>query len=182
MSEVLFVCTGNICRSPAAAGLLRRRVPHDGPDGVTTTSAGTLGATGDPPQLLVEEGAAFGLDLSGHRPRRVEADDVRRAGLVIGMAREHVREVVLMDKTSFTKTFTLREIVRRGCEVGPRPVDEPLDEWLLRAHDGRRHVDLIGDSAQDDIADPMGGSSEDYRRMLTDVDALTGALHSLIWG
>jgi hypothetical protein len=97
------------------------------------------------------------------------------------MSREHVREAVLADPLSFAKTFTLREIVRRGQEKGQRRSDEALGEWLARLHEGRRHTDLVGDSPHDDIADPMGGSSDDYRRMLEDVSALTQSLSQLAW-
>jgi protein-tyrosine phosphatase len=153
-----------------------------GPDDVTVTSAGTVGASGGPPERLVHAGAAFGLDLSDHVPRRMVAEDVHRADLVIGMAREHVREAVLTDRDSFDKIYTLREFVRRGGHIGRRSPEEPLDEWLMRLHSGRRHLDLIGDSGPDDIPDPMGGPSEGYRQMLRELDHLTGALHSLVWG
>jgi len=39
----------------------------------------------------------------------------------------------------------------------------------------------MGESAEDDVVDPMGGTREDYRRMLTDVAALTGTLCNLVW-
>jgi len=181
MPEVLFLCTGNLCRSPSAAWFLAERIRKSGPDNMTVASAGTLGSVIGPPEALLKEGAAFGLDLAGHVPRRMEAGDIRRADLVIGMAREHVREAVLMDTESFGRSFTLREIVRRGHEVGPRSPDQTLDDWLMRLHGTRRHLDLIGTSGPDDIPDPMGGSSEGFRQMLTEVEALTSALHSLFW-
>ncbi len=182
MTEVLFICTGNLCRSPSAAHFLSQRIQRDGPTGLVISSAGTRGATVGPPAKLLKEGAAFGLDLEGHVPHRMEFEDIQRSDLVIGMAREHIRETVLMDQASFPMVFTLREFVRRGSEIGPRSPEEPLSEWLARMHGARRHLDLIGDSGPDDIPDPMGGSSEDFRHMLTEVKALTDLLHSLIWG
>ena len=180
--DVLFVCTGNLCRSPSAAWFLAQRLLQNGPEDVTVESAGTLGASFDPPQRLLKEGVAFGMDLSGHVPRKVDTNSIHRADLVVGMAREHLREVVLDDPPSFAKTFTLREVVRRGTERGPRNPGEPLVEWLERINAGRRHLDMIGDSPQDDIPDPMGGSSEDFRQMLTEVEALTRSLYALVWG
>jgi protein-tyrosine-phosphatase len=56
-----------------------------------------------------------------------------------------------------------------------------MSDWLARLHDGRRHADLIGDSRVDDIVDPMGGSGDDYRRMLKDVSALIESLGQLAW-
>ncbi|HWE68536.1 MAG TPA: hypothetical protein VG298_17985 [Acidimicrobiales bacterium] len=181
MTDVLFVCTGNLCRSPSAAWFFRQLLDRRGPEGVTVESSGVLGSTNDPPKRLIREGAAFGLDLKDHVPSKITLPEITRADLIIGMAREHVREVVLADTPAFAKTFTLREIVRRGRESGPRRDEESLTDWLGRIGSGRRHLDLIGDSSSDDTPDPMGGFSEDFRRMLQELDELTRVLHGLIW-
>jgi protein-tyrosine phosphatase len=181
MVDVLFICTGNLCRSPSAAWFLGQRINRYGPPDVTVESAGTLGSLAEIPEKLILEGEAFGLNFNGHVSRKVDREAIARADLIIGMAREHVREIVLADNPSFSKTFTLREFVRRGEEAGPRPADESLEEWLLHVGASRRHIDLIGDSPLDDTPDPMGGFSEDYRRMLEEVDALTSRLHALVW-
>jgi protein-tyrosine phosphatase len=181
MSEILFLCTGNLCRSPSAALFLRQEIGLHGPEGLLVSSAGTLGASDAVPERLIAEAAAFGLNFEGHVPRRMEEADIVRADLVLGMARQHVREAVLLDKPSFAKSFTLREFVRRAQEVGPRGHGPSLAKWLATVHGSRRHLDLIGDSEADDIPDPMGGTSEDYRQMLHEVRELTIALHSLMW-
>ena len=63
MAQVLFVCTGNVCRSPSAALLLHRQLGQGRNARVAVSSAGTLGAEMSPPALLVEEGLRFGIDL-----------------------------------------------------------------------------------------------------------------------
>jgi len=181
MADVLFICTGNLCRSPSAEWFLAQRLAEFGPAGVTVESAGTSGTTLGVPPELAQEGAAFGMDLSAHVPRRMDASIITRADMVIGMTREHVRQVVLADPTSFTKSFTLREIVQRGKVNGHRRRHELLPEWLAHIGAGRRHVDLIGDSRTEDIPDPMGGNAEGFRRMLTELATLTRMLHSLTW-
>jgi protein-tyrosine phosphatase len=181
MAVVLFVCTGNLCRSPSAEGFLSQRLSESGPPEVSVESAGTMGTTMAVPQQLLQEAAAYGLDLSAHVPRRVDIDTVARADLVIGMARAHVREIVVADPPSFSKVFTLREIVRRGAENGERDHLQTLDVWLEEIGAGRRHRALVGESPVDDIADPMGGTSRDYRAMLAEVASLTRTLHSLAW-
>ena len=106
---------------------------------------------------------------------------IEAADLVVGLTRAHVRETVVAVPPSFPRTFTLREIVRRGLHAGPRDAAEDLGAWLTRLHDGRLRVDLMGESPDDDVMDPMGGTRDDYRRMLTDVAALTQTLRTLAW-
>ncbi len=180
MAGVLFVCTGNLCRSPSAALFLRQQLGDAGSE-VTVHSAGTMEVDGGPPRALVLEGRALGIDLADHVPRRVEPDMIRAADLVVGLSREHLRETEVAVPPSFPTTFTLREIVRRGLDTGPRGAAEDLAAWIDRLHDGRLVADLMGESPDDDVMDPMGGTPEDYRRMLTDVAALTGTLRNLAW-
>ena len=87
--QVLFVCTGNICRSPLAEALLRRAVEQRGLD-VTVGSAGTGAWEGAPASegaYLV--GLEHGLDLSAHRARLLSRDLVEMSDLVLTMARHH---------------------------------------------------------------------------------------------
>jgi protein-tyrosine phosphatase len=182
MAEVLFVCTGNLCRSPSAAALLRARFAHEGPHDVTVHSAGTMQARGGPPEALLVEADAFGLDLYEHVPRQVVKEDLTQADLVVAMTRQHLRELMLVAPGTLTRTFTLRELVRRAESAGPRPHDEALEAWLTRVRGNRRQLDVLGESAADDVADPMGGPAAGYRAMLNQVARLTDALYALGWG
>jgi protein-tyrosine phosphatase len=181
MAEVLFICTGNLCRSPSAALLLRQQLRGVGRDDVRVLSAGTVGADVGPPRPLVQESRAFGIDLAAHVPRTVDPGMIQAADLVVGMTREHVRQTVLAVPPSLPRTFTLREIVRRGLHTGPRGAAEDLGAWLARLHDGRLRADHIGASPDYDIIDPLGGRRDDYRRMLTEVSVLTQTLRDLAW-
>jgi protein-tyrosine phosphatase len=181
MADVLFVCTGNICRSPSAALLLRQHLHDAGQTDVRVDSAGTAGGDIGPPRPLVEEGRGFGIDLGAHVPRTVSPAMIEAADLVVGLTREHVRETVVAVPPSFPRTFTLREIVRRGLDTGPRGGAEELGAWLARLHEGRLRADLMGESPDDDVMDPLGGTTEDYRWMLTEVAALTRTLCNLAW-
>ncbi|MDE1148791.1 MAG: low molecular weight phosphotyrosine protein phosphatase [Azospirillaceae bacterium] len=91
--SLLFVCTGNICRSPTAEGVMRRRLALDGlGDRVRVASAGTHGYhVGEAPDIRAVEAARHrGVDLSSLRARRVDAGDFDRFDLVLAMDRDHL--------------------------------------------------------------------------------------------
>jgi len=121
-----------------------------------------------------------GIDTSGHRSRKLSHDIVAGADIVIGMARDHVREAVALEPEIWGRAFTLKEIVRRGEERGGRAPGEPLGDWLTRLHAGRRLPDLLGDSADDDVADPIGGPRKAYARTAEELDDLTARLARLL--
>jgi protein-tyrosine-phosphatase len=93
-THVLFVCTGNTCRSPMAEALLREAAAARGLDQVTVSSAGTGAWDGAP----VSEGAYLvglenALDLSGHSARLLTRDLVRSADLILVMSGHHLARV-----------------------------------------------------------------------------------------
>jgi protein-tyrosine phosphatase len=175
---ILLVCTANQCRSPLAAATLRKRLADRDPS-VVVESVG-LGGDGFPATPpTIDAAAVLGLDLSTHRSRRLDPGLIDRADLVVGMERRHVREVVVLDQRSLARAFTLKELVRRGEEIGPRAATESLAEWGARVHEGRRATDLLGASRDDDVADPTLDPLADYDEMAREVDDLVGRLVDL---
>ncbi|WP_132861940.1 low molecular weight protein-tyrosine-phosphatase [Shimia isoporae] len=85
--KILFVCLGNICRSPAAEGVFRDMVPE-----AETDSAGTGGwHVGEPPYGPMQEAArARGYDLSDLRARKFKAQDFDRYDLIVGMDEDNL--------------------------------------------------------------------------------------------
>jgi protein-tyrosine phosphatase len=177
--RVLFVCTANICRSPMAAAFLiggrgDRRV------GFEVASAGLLPGGRVPPPEVVETMDAYGLDVRGHRSRQLTADMLGPADLILGMGRRHVQEAVLLDGAVWPRAFTLKEFVRRGEAVGPRPDRVPIRSWLQAVHAGRTRTELAGRSSTEEVADPFGGPLEGYRETGAELGALVNRLSALL--
>src|SRR5258708_34649899 len=94
--RVLFVCLGNICRSPTAEGVLRFLAAKEAPHlALDIDSAGTADYhIGAPPDLRSQRAALRrGIDISGLQARQVAADDFARFDLILAMDRENLREL-----------------------------------------------------------------------------------------
>src|SRR5512134_2396353 len=92
--KVLFVCSGNTCRSPLAAAAFRRLLDESGRNDIEVASAGTGAYEGSP----ASEGAYLvaieaGLDLSSHRARLLDRDRVAEADLILAMSKGHLSRV-----------------------------------------------------------------------------------------
>ncbi len=116
MKTVLFVCTGNVCRSPMAEALFRRAT--NGRGEFRALSAG-LGAMNDQPPTphSVQAMRELGADISAHRSRALTAELVQQADYIFGMTHSHVDTIVLLYPQAADKTFLLREF------------DETLEEF-----------------------------------------------------
>lgn len=176
--RVLCVCTANQCRSPMAEVLLRRALEERGVD-AHVASAGSLDGGVAASGGSVRAMAARRLDLSAHRSRRMTADDVAAADLVVCMARRHAREAVVLHPPAWPRTFTLKDLVRRGGAVGARQPGQPLDAWLAAVGAGRTRADLLSDDGRDDVADPVGGPDRAYEATAVLLDDLVGRLVDL---
>ncbi|WP_313953924.1 low molecular weight protein-tyrosine-phosphatase [Accumulibacter sp.] len=138
--RILTVCTGNICRSPAAEFLLRQGI--DARRGVEARSAG-IGALVNFPadETTCAMMQARGLDLAEHRASQLTPELLRWAELVLVMEPHHRDAVLAMDHTARGKTFLLghwtkTEIpdpFRRGDKAHAealRLIEEAVEPWL----------------------------------------------------
>jgi protein-tyrosine phosphatase len=171
MFEILFVCTGNRCRSPIAEEQLRRLaigLP------VTVGSVGLLdlGAAPALPEVL-EVGRSIGLDLSGHRSRHLMGIDLSGTDLVVGLERSHVAAAVVEAGVPYEKVFTFKEIVRllRDIEAPSNPDPEERARMAVKLAHERRN-DGPSFVPGEDIEDPFGGTRSAYVDMATQVSTL----------
>ena len=159
---ILCVCTGNVCRSPAAERLLAARLGT----GVTVASAGTLGLVGrviEPP--MAAQLAALGLEDVGFTARRLTAADVSQADLVLGMTREHRAEAVEMAPAAVRRAFTLLEFARLLSQIQPDELTGTSAADRLRMAvplaAARRQM-VVGPVDADDVVDPYRLAEEVY--------------------
>ncbi len=179
-ARILVVCTANQCRSPLAAALLQAALHARGVlVEVDTAGLGEPGFAATDPTLAV--GARRGLDLTAPRSRQLTPDLIAPADLVLGLERRHVREVVVMVPSAWPRSFTLKEVVRRGERVGRRQSGESLPSWLERVHEGRERRELLGSSRLDDVGDPSGGTVADHEDLARELEDLLERLVGLAW-
>ncbi|SMG16103.1 arsenate reductase/protein-tyrosine-phosphatase family protein [Agreia pratensis] len=165
MPSVLFVCTGNICRSPLAEQLFRARMDARGMR-LVASSAGTGARAGElmTPQAA-ELSLRYGGDPSLHSASPIDAAGITASNLVLTASREHRSAVVSLVPRASRYTFTLREFARlvdisaaeslvpdgqrRGAVI-----DFDLDEFVRQTASLRGHGSAMPTAADDDIADP----------------------------
>ncbi|WP_338676842.1 low molecular weight phosphatase family protein [Streptomyces sp. SCSIO 30461] len=177
--RVLFICTGNMYRSPLAERLLASRLP-----GVRVSSAGTRawagvgGARGsgmDTATLAVLE--SLGGDGTGFRSTLLAPELIISADLVLGLAREHRDEAVRMHPAALRRSFTLKEFLRLAdgtWEPGRTPRE------LIRCAAAERGTPHPAPAADDEIADPQGRGHEVLTRCAQEIGTAVAALAALL--
>jgi len=124
MKTILFLCTGNVCRSPMAEGLFRHAVKGRGEFRIL--SAGIGAVDGDQPtHHSVQAMREIGIDISGQRSRALTAELVRSADLILGMTHSHTDTVALLYPSAAEKTFLLREF-DETLEPYEKDISDPI--------------------------------------------------------
>jgi protein-tyrosine-phosphatase len=164
---VLFVCTGNICRSAMAEGFARRELERRPGLPVAFASAGSHAMGGAPATMgAIEAAAERGAELTRHRARELVKGLVRSASLVLYMSAEHRRFVLGCDRTAAARAFPLAAFVRA---LEGMHASSPAG---LVAAAGERVV--VG--SDDDVDDPLGQSRDEYRACAERLDGLVTRL------
>jgi low molecular weight protein-tyrosine phosphatase len=163
--DVLFVCTGNICRSPTAEALARRELARYPGVALRISSAGSHALEGNPAASRSMLAAATrGASLERHFARDLTRRRVRAADLVLCMAAEHRPFVLSYDRSAARRTFLLATFARAAIQW----------EWLAKSP--AELVALAAEHAReldgDDIEDPLGHPAEAYAACAERLDIL----------
>jgi protein-tyrosine-phosphatase len=130
MSVILFVCTGNLCRSPMATGLLRQRLAEKGLDSHHRVFSAGVWAVDDHPasENAVTVMAERGIDISDHVAHTINAGDVAEADLILVMGREHEQMIRNMWPQYGWKIHRLSEMAGKRQDI-PDPYGDPIEEY-----------------------------------------------------
>src|SRR5512140_599148 len=129
--RVLFVCTGNTCRSPLAEAALKRRLGALG-DRVEVGSAGVAALSGAPAsEGSVAVARSVGLDLERHRSRPLTAELLREQDLVLLMQPRDLARVKALAPDLEASVLTLADFGRAGAgtEAVPDPFGQPIEAY-----------------------------------------------------
>lgn len=180
--HLLFVCTGNICRSPTAERLTRAYAEDlPDPSQLTASSAGTRAVYGSG----IERSAALvlrslGADPSGFTARQISPEIVADADIVLTMTEQHRAIVLNNSPRHLSRTFTLLEASTLAEAVPPGSLDDDADlkvraKQLALAMVRQRAMRHAAEPLSDDVLDPIGGDPLLFAQI---GDQIAGALTS----
>ncbi len=146
--KILFVCTGNTCRSPTAEGILKKVLKQNRIDNVEVSSAGTFRLQNAPASLFAMEVARIrNVDLSQHRSRELTRKMIEQADLILAMSQEHLDFIKRIDKEAKDKAYLLKA----------------FPQLNLGSNEDQNQGVLF-------IKDPMGGSLDDYEHSFLEIE------------
>jgi protein-tyrosine-phosphatase len=123
---ILFVCTGNTCRSPMAEGIAVKIAAERNIHNLEIRSAGIGTIDGQPAtDYAVEVSSHWDINIGNHRSTVLTKQIVHDADLIIAMSHEHVDRIVALDKQARGKTYLLKGFPN-DYNPGQARVDDPI--------------------------------------------------------
>lgn len=185
VEQILFVCEGNVCRSPLAAALTAVGL-HGSATPIQVRSAGTTALVGQPADPQISELAArLGADLAAHRATQLGTDLLANSQLVLTATRAIRSATVEIYAPAVQYTFTLRQFARiiqtdlAGAQVTPAQF-QSVSSLRRFVSKQRWQAAEPADPAHDDIVDPYRRSlavhEQAVRELLPAVNLLVGSL------
>jgi len=171
--HVLFVCTGNVCRSPTAERVTRAFAVKHGLSRLTASSAGTRAVVGYGMEPTAAEVLrTLGGNPKGFRARQLSPANVDDADLILTMTTRHRDKVLAASPRAMRRTFTLLEA---GRLLAIPMAAETVVQRLAQARGQQTHGERV-----DDIVDPIGLDDGTFEAVGAQVvEALRPLLHAL---
>ncbi|MFJ3384368.1 MULTISPECIES: low molecular weight phosphatase family protein [unclassified Curtobacterium] len=169
--RILFVCSGNLCRSPLAEQLLRAKL---GPaDSIAVESAGTIARDGDAMDALAAaQSVRLGGDPTAHRSRSLTESIAAGADLVLTAERSHRADVVRLSPRVSKRAFTIKQFARvlDGLEPGDLADVSSAGMLVDRVARLRGTVPPPAEPADDDVDDPYRRSAATHARVADEIE------------
>src|SRR2546426_10887070 len=127
MKTILFVCTGNVCRSPMAEGLMRRLLHEPGEFRIMSAGLGALDNQ-PPTELAAQVMAELGVDISHHLSQSLRVPLVEQADFIFTMTRQQQDAIAAIYPVAAEQTLVLREF--DDAEVIGRDIPDPIGQPL----------------------------------------------------
>ncbi|MCS7258189.1 MAG: low molecular weight protein arginine phosphatase [candidate division WOR-3 bacterium] len=136
---ILFVCSGNSCRSPMAEALMKKILNEEKPQfpiKIRTASCGTIALNNMPPsENAVKVLSEYGIDLTGHRTRRISKSAIKNADLILVMEKAHKEKILEIMPNAQTKTFLISEFASGSSKEIVDPIGMSINGYRNVAND-----------------------------------------------
>ena len=176
-TNVLFVCTGNICRSPMAEYMTRAKAQALGVD-LVVSSVGSALQGEQPTSHASSVMTDRGIDMTSHRSRTMTQEIVAEADLVLTMTGRHAREAAVFDFDTVYRVYTLRELARLSDTQGSRNPDISLEDFLKTLARIRPTTQVGAGGPGDDIEDPFRRRRRRYVRAASEIEGAIDVIMS----